>query len=461
MRHPRRPKDRTNPGSTNTQSGPTPLPFWLRLREISTYPFRGAALYSLIALTLLSLLGIVPVLGWIIVLLLWVAAYKYAFEILRTTADGRMESPEAALGTDDGAVVRLLGMMIVFGILAIAALALGGPVIGLLVVAAIVFLQPGCVISLALDGGLPRALNPATSLGLVARIGWPYLAVFGLLFVIQASALTAGAWLSRVMPPVLADLSVTAVSFWGLFATFHLMGYLIYQYHDVLGYEPDHSATLPGRHSPDRDLLAEAEDYVRDGQLDTALELLRSETRSRAVGIDAHELYHRLLRQHGDTPALVEHAGQYLNLLMLEAGPQHERRALGLLRETLDADAAFVPLQLEHAVQLLERARSGGQSQLAVDTWRALLGAHPRHPDAPAWGLAAALMLSDRLGRDDAARTLLVQARQRCEAQALLSSSGEGANPEDPAHEEAQRKNEALLQKIDAALKALQATTEA
>ena len=437
--------------TTSHRPTPGPVPFWLRLRGISTYPFRGAALSSLIALTLLSLLGIVPLLGWIVVLLLWVAAYKYAFEILRNTADGRMEAPEVMLGTDDGVVVRLLGMMIVLGAVAIVALVVGGPAIGLLVLAAIVFLQPGCVMSLALDGSLSRALNPATSLRLVARIGWPYLAVFGLLFVIQASALTAGAWLSRVMPPVLADLSVTAVSFWGLFAAFHLMGYLIYQYHAVLGYEPDQATSLPGRHSPDNDLLAEAEDYVRAGQLDTALELLRSETSSRAVGIEVHELYHRLLRQQGDLPALIGHAGQYLNLLMLEAGPQHGRRALGLLREALDADATFVPLQIEHAGQLVERARLGGQSQLAVDTWRALLGAHPRHPDAPAWR-----MLSDRFGRDDEARTLLMQARQRCEEQAHLSGS-----QEDSAQEEAQQKNQMLLQKIDAALKALQATTDA
>lgn len=435
---------------------PGPVPFWLRLRAISTYPFRGAALSSLITLTLLSLLGIVPVLGWIIVLLLWIGAYKYAFEILRNTADGRMEAPEVVLGTDDGVVIRLLGMMLVLGAVAIVALVVGGPVIGLCVLAAIVFLQPGCVMSLALDGSLSHALNPATSLRLVTRIGWPYLAVFGLLFVIQASALTASAWLSRVMPPVLADLSVTAVSFWGLFATFHLMGYLIYQYHDVLGYEPDKPASLPGRHGPDHDLLAEAEDYVRAGQLDTALELLGSEARSRAVGIEVHELYHRLLRQQGDQPALIGHAGQYLNLLMLEAGPQHERRALGLLREALDADATFVPLQIEHAGQLVERARLAGQSQLAVDTWRALLGVHPRHPDAPAWGLAAALMLSDRLGRDDEARTLLAQARQRCEEQAQRHSSDTNG----PAEDEAQQKNDALLQKIDAALKALQATAE-
>src|SRR5690606_119867 len=83
------------------------------------------------------------------------------------------------------------------------------------------------------------------------------------------------------MPPVIADLAVTAVSFWGLFAAFHLMGYLIYQYHEALGYEPAARDGLPGRHAPDADLLGEAEAHVRDGHPDAALELLRAETRSR------------------------------------------------------------------------------------------------------------------------------------------------------------------------------------
>lgn len=401
-----------------------PEPFWQRLRAITLYPLRGAALASLVVLTIASLFGLIPLVGWLVSLLVWLAAYKYAFEILRASADGHMDPPEVVLGATDGVVLRLIAMQVVFAVVLVAALLLGGPLIGLAVLAFIAFVQPGCVMSLAMDGSLPHALNPATPLRLVARIGWPYLAVFGLLFVIQASALTASAWLVRWMPPVVADLTVTAVSVWGLFAAFHLMGYLIYQYHEALGYEPAHVG-LPGRHSPDADLMAESEIHVREGRLDAALTLLRGEIRTRAVGVDVHELYHRLLRQAGDTAALTAHAREYLNLLMLE---HQERRALALLRETLDADPGFVPPQIEHAQQLAERARLGGQRQLAADTLRALLQAHPRHPGAPRWGLDAALLLAESTGQDEQARELLEQARERCEDPALRQKIASALN---------------------------------
>ncbi|MGH8085879.1 MAG: hypothetical protein ACREPV_11465 [Lysobacter sp.] len=397
-------------------SAATPVPFWQRLRAITLYPVRGAAFYSLLALTLASLLGLIPVIGWIVSILVWVGAYKYAFEILRATADGRMEAPEVVLGADDGVVIRLIGMQLIFIAVIVLAMVFGGPIIGLATIALIAFLQPGCVMSLAIDGSLSHALNPLTPLGLVERIGWPYLAVFGLLFVIQASMFTAAVWLAGVMPPVLADLAVTAVAFWALFAAFHLMGYLVYQYHEVLGYVPSGADALPGRHTPDADLLAEAEGYVRDGQLGTALELLRGETRSRAVGLDTHDLYHRLLRQDGNAAALSEHAREYLNLLLLE---KQDRRALGLLRESLDADPDFVPMQVEHTEQLIERARLAGQSQLVLDSLSALLRAHPRHLSAPRWGLDAALLMLERGDRDDDARALLAQARERCEDDGL------------------------------------------
>ncbi|MGH8074839.1 MAG: hypothetical protein ACREO4_12320, partial [Lysobacter sp.] len=105
-----------------------------------------------------------------------------------------------------------------------------------------------------------------------------------------------------------------------------------------------------------------------------------------------------------------------LNQLMLE---RQDRRALGLLRECLDTDPDFVPLQVEHAVQLVERARLAGQGQLAADVLLALLRAHPRHRDAPRWGLDAALLMADRMDRDAEARTLLEQARERCEDEEL------------------------------------------
>jgi len=414
---------------STTLNRAAPIPFWNRLRQITLYPFRGAALIMLIGLTLASLLSLLPVLGWLFSLILWFSAYKYGFEILRATADGRLEPPETMLAIDDGVIWRFIGLQVVFALLLIVAFASGGPLVGLLALVLIAFMQPGCIMSLAIDGDFGRAIDPSTAFGIIGRVGGPYFAVFGLLFVIQASAATAGGWLSEVMPPVLGDLALSLFSFWGIFAAFHLMGYLVYQYHEDLGYEPEsHREVLPGLPNRDRDLLERAEGFVRDGRPEAALETLREEIRSRAVTLDTHELYRRLLRQDTDRSAMDEHARQYLNLLMME---KQERRALGLLREALDANPEFVPMQIEHAEQLAERARDSGQAQLAVDQWQALLRKQPKHPSAPQWALHAALLLVDRLSRDADARALLEQAQMRCE---------------DPT----------LREKIEAALKPLQ-----
>ncbi|MGO1073177.1 hypothetical protein [Lysobacter sp. CA199] len=401
----------------NPTSAP-PAPFWQRLRSITLYPVRGAAFYTLLMLTLfVALLGALPGVGWLFKLVTWLAAYKYAFEILRATADGRMDPPESVLKVDGGVVWRLIALQLIYIVIVVFALVLGGPIVGLLTIAAIVFLQPGCIMSLAIDGSLSNALNPATSFGIVARVGWPYLAVFGLLFVIQASVATAGIWMAKFVPVILGGPLLNLVSFWGLFAAFHLMGYLVYQYHEELGYEPEsHRNALPTLHNRDGELLERAQALVRDGHNEAAKETLRAEIRVRSVTPEVHELYHRLLRTDGSAAERSEHSRQYLNLLMIE---KQETRALTVLRDAMNADPDFAPMQSEHAERLAERARLAGQSQLAVDVLRSLLRQSPRNPSAPRWALDAALLLVDRFGRDDEARALLEQALARCEDDSL------------------------------------------
>lgn len=406
-----------------------PVPFWNRLRDIALYPFRGSAGITLILLTVLSLLGFLPGLaGLILTCVVWFSAYKFAFEILRSSADGDLQAPESMFSTENGTVWRFLALQIALGVVVVLSF-FGGWVVGLGVMVLAVFLQPGMIISLAIDGSLRNAINPGTALAIVGRLGGSYLAAFGLLFVIQASAGTASGWVDGLMPPVLGELAVNLFSFWGLFAAFHLMGYLVYQYHEELGYEPaSHARAAHVLVSRDRVLLDAAEARIREGDNAGALQLLREEVRSRAVDVETHELYRRLLRQAGDAKESNAHAQQYLNLLMME---KQDRKALGLLREALEANPDFVPMQLEHGELLAQRARMGGQAQLAIDQWQALLRRHPKEPNAARWALDAALLMSERFGRDDEARNLLQQAR------------GLSQDPE-------------LQQKIEAALKPLQ-----
>lgn len=400
----------------------SPEPFWQRIPSIILYPVRGAALVMLVMLAIAAVLRGIPLIGFVISILMWLGAYKFAFEVLRRTADGHMDAPEATINVDDGLVWRFLGLQLILGLVLGVCALIGGQTLFFAGLAVMVFLQPALTMTLAMTESLSEALDPSHALAIVGRVGWPYLAVVGLLFVIQASAMTAGAWLAVFMPASVAGWLAAVLGFWGLFSAFHLMGYLLYQSHEVLGLEPGAVAEAAARsryaRTTDTDtVVAEAEALVLDGRTDEARSLLRGEINTRMVPAEVHELYRRLLQKAGDPEAVRDHARQFLHRLMMD---KQERRALGLLRECLDADPAFVPMDPAHAERLAEQARYGGQAQLAIDTLHALFNAHPRDPMSARWGLQAAMLLLERFDRGPDAKALLERARARTEDEAVL-----------------------------------------
>ncbi|MBE5314768.1 MAG: hypothetical protein H4O13_05120 [Xanthomonadales bacterium] len=380
-------------------------PFWLNLRSISTYPFRGDALFTLLLLSAAELLTGLPVLGFFINLFLLLWAYKYAFSVLRDTAHGRMESQVGVLESPDSVVFKFVALNILMLLMLLPlAYAFGavGAGLGLIV---ITFAQPAATMALAMDESLANALNPSTWFALIGRIGLPYGLLWLLLLVFQASAANAADWLDAWLPGIVATVLAQALFLWGLFGTFHLMGYLIYQYHERLGFEPDghvHAAEVP--RNRESELVAAASARVREGDSAGALAVLREEMRERALSLEAHELYRRLLRAEGDAAELARHARQYLYLLMVE---KQDRKALALARECLDADSAFAPMEGADGLRLAERAEQLSQHKLAADILIGTARSHAREAVGTEAALRAARALRERYGRDDLAQQLL------------------------------------------------------
>ena len=389
-------------------------PFWLRLKPIASYPFRGAAMWSTLVLAAFIFVGdLLPVAGRILAVVGWVAAFKYAFEVLQSTAHGRVEAPEVVMGMDNSVVWRYIALQLLAVLIPIiVGVAVGiGWGIGLYVLLALV--QPAAIMTLAMTQSLRAAIDPSLWGQIIGRIGWPYLALIGLMIVMQASAANASSLLDSFLPWLIALAAGVLFSLWSLFATFHLMGYMLWQYHESLGFEPkslSQPAGLP--YNRDRELLDAASSKVQDGHPAAAIELIRTELRSRALSIEVHELYRRLLQQAGDHAALAEHGPLFLHLLLME---KQERRALGLARECLDANRDFVALQVEDSAKLAERAAFGGQSKLAVDLLLAAIRRHPGDPAMPQWTLRAVDLMLRQPGGETQARSLIEHARKRCQ----------------------------------------------
>lgn len=386
----------------------TPIvPFWNRLREISLYPLHADAMLTICVLALCHLVAYLP-LGRFLDLLVWVAMYKYAFECLRASANGRLTPPEGSIGVEDSTGWSQIWLQFLFIVAAIAGFVLLGPGGGFAVLLLLGLCWPAAVMSLAMDQNLLHALNPATWLAILGRLGWPYVAVVLLYFVFFASQLYAQAFAMQVLPGFLAIVLVGAISHYVIVATFHLMGYLIYQYHEEVGYEPE-QAPAPLRRAtadPDQETLDEAARLVRDGDPDGARERVAQQLRSRGGTEALHAQYRKLLALGGQREEQLRHGREWITLLLSQ---DKDRRAVDVARECLDLDPAFQPSSPDEIARIAQKAVDAGNTQVALKLLSGFGKRYPKHRDIPQNYLLAAKLLAERMGRDAEARTLLDQ----------------------------------------------------
>lgn len=380
------------------QSAPI-VPFWDRLREITRYPAHSSSMITIVVLALGNLAVFLPF-GRFLILLVTVAAYRYAFECLRATANGYLEPPEIAQSTDSDLGWKQIWLMAIFMIVSIFGVAVLGPKLGLLLMLFLGVSLPGATMTLAMDESLLGALNPAKWVAIVARIGWPYFAIVGLCVVIMASQSYAADLVSNVLPLFVALIVVGVISNYALVMTFHLMGYLIYQYHEDVGFEPvaPQMVKALARPDPDQDVLDEAAGLVRDGKPENATELLRGYLRTRGGTPAVHTQYRKLLRLGNDRDELLRHGREYLNILLAQ---EKSLPALEILRECQMIEPTFGPTEADQVTELASVAARGGQAEVAL---RLLSGFHKRFPkskDIPRNYLLVARLLHERMNQDE------------------------------------------------------------
>lgn len=185
------------------------------------------------------------------------------------------------------------------------------------------------------------SLDPTLTLQMLKRIGVPYLAVAVFLVLMQVGVVFAGRAVNAGLMPLLAEIVMSAVSIWGIFAAFHLLGQLVHEYRDVLGHEDLHDpAVPPAMATADQCIVDQARRHIEDGRPDRARDLLRADVPGRAAGLAMHETYHDLLSGEPWDTRQAEHYRLYIGRLLTD---QQGARALVLLRKALETDPGFAP----------------------------------------------------------------------------------------------------------------------
>ncbi len=214
------------------------------------------------------------------------------------------------------------------------------------------------------------------------------------------------ALLVPILPGPLAIIGHYFISHYFTVVTFHLLGYLVYQYRDALGYElkPIAVGSLPKPRDRDQTALENSEKLAADGNTEQAARALGEHLNERGGNDLMHQRYRKLLTLHGDREALDKHARQYLNVLIA-----HEkwRPALDFWSECRGGDPQLWPSDPDQVLELIEKARELGKPELALKFANGFSKAYPKHTSVPTVHLRVAQALAGPLGKRDDARRLL------------------------------------------------------
>ena len=381
-------------------------PLRQRWPKIVAYPLQLGALSTCVAIAVAHVVTLLP-LGFILDLLVWAAFFKYAFEVLRWSANGRDEAPEISLTVSDGVARYAMLLLVLSEVLIIFVAMLYGTVAAFVVGALLMLAMPAMMIILALEEGMARALNPIAWLLLGQRIGNEYFVLVGFFVAALFAQSLIGHLLSAALPGLLALPLTYFVVNYLMIANFHLIGSVIHAHADELGYAGHLELKDEVPHTdPSRKILDAARTRAASGDPRGAAELLRVEIRAQPESLLLHDELRHWLRQEGQKTELVAHAKEYIPLLLAK---DQDRRAMEVVRECQAIDPAFSLDKAEDVTRLAHAAADAGQTQLAVGL---LAGFHKRfrnHPDIGRNYLLAAKLWAERMNKEMQARAMLQQ----------------------------------------------------
>lgn len=386
---------------------PESTPLRERWPQILRYPLHPAAVSTIVALAAAHLVSYLPGVGWFLDLLVWAAFFKYGFEVLRWSANGRDTPPEISLTVSDAIGTYAVLLLILVEVLltlfdrwygAYAALGMG---------IALMFAMPAMVMILALEEGPARALNPLAWLMLGARIGREYFVLVGFFCAALIVQSLFAAAIATQVPGFIAIVLAYLVVNYLMLANFHLIGGVIHDHREELGYAGHLELQDEVPHTDAaRKILDAARGRTASGDVHGAIALLREELAAHPEMPLLHDEYRHWLRQDGDKAALAAHAKTYIPVLLAQ---DQERRAIDVVRESQVADPAFALDQPGDITRLAHAAAAVGQTQIALGL---LAGFHKRfrnHADIGRNYLLAAKLWAERMNKEMQARAMLNQ----------------------------------------------------
>ena len=400
-------KELTSLGIANTIT-----PFWERIPRFFVYP---AKVDSLLYITLLSAISVftalpVPLIAFLLGVTVTYLILRYGYIILHHTARGNLEPPGVLSGspaTEKNLPLRQLGIFFVMALM-VAAAALVHEAFAIIVFLGLLFSVPASVMSLAINGSLPEAVNPAALAQIIGRIGMPYGILYMFLLLLSGGETAVLKVLEPVLPIWLYLMLGNFISCYFTVIMFNMMGYAVYQYHEELGFEGvrefDTTEDAPPTPAKASDpFVNELHILLSEGKIDEAKARLKQRVQGQADE-DLHAQYHKLLKLSDDKAELAHHGGQYVQLLL--AGSQASKAA-EIYGDCINADPNFSLNDGRQVYEMAQLVFSSGHYDTALHILNRFAQRFPGHQVIPHAYFLAAKILCENKGQDAQAEKII------------------------------------------------------
>jgi len=387
-------------------------PFWHRIPHFFIYPANLVPLLVMLSLLIVGAVVSGSLFGFLIQLAIVIVFIKYAYVVLEQSAQGYLQPKPFSMSdiTDELELPfkQLLVIFVMYSANDIVLEKLGSGAFTITILLSVISF-PASVMVLAVEHRFFSAFNPVVVMATIKRIGLSYL-----ILCIFLGLLLSGSWfvmdvVQGTVPDSLVLPTVNFVSMYFSLIMFHMMGYVIYQYHENLGYQieqefdeaTDNSVVVNGQ--PQK-TTREFEILIQEGKQDEASIRMQQQIAENPNDMALWQQYHKFLHVTKDKNNLEKYGSKYISRLLHEGRPS---RAMQVFIDVRQMATDFKPDSAAERFELAKLLASNGQGRLAISLLNNLHRDFPSYADIPKAYHLVARVLCEQFNDDAKAKSIL------------------------------------------------------
>ncbi len=376
-------------------------PFWQRLPQFFSYPFKKEP-FTFIAI--LAVIAFIFHNSGLINILLWAVLLKYAYAVLVNTGQGKLEPPKFSVELITTNFFQVFKQYMLFFILAGGGFVVGrfwGALGSSLYMLCVVIFLPAMIMILVTKDCVVSALNPQYSISLVANIGGRYFQMYLFLLLLMGAPIALAGLSSYVMPVGATRFIMIIAQNYYTIVVYNLMGYVLLQYHEEIGYEVRYEDFQEQKglgevvaKGPNDDLINEVNVLVAEGRFGEAIDQIESVTHRDIKDLQLSTKYYNLLKTGERFAEMVYYGVHHLDLVV---GKGDMKAACAVYKECLGQDTNFCP----HSKTLYRVAGwlvQMGDNKFGINAYVKFIKADPENVQVPVAYYNIAKILLEKLG---------------------------------------------------------------